>query len=114
MATNKKVAAVAALLLLDDFDIYIYALLELIRPQITKQDTIMRTAVSEEARLMAILRFLATRNSYEDLKFSAGISPQLLGHIVPETCLAIYNALKVDYLKVRANRKHKSKETFIY
>jgi len=46
------------------------------------------------------LRFLATGRSYEGLKFSAAISPQALGVIIPETCAAIYEVLKKDYLKV--------------
>jgi len=41
-----------------------------------------------------------TGRSYEDLKFSAGISPQALGVIIPETCVAMYEVLKKDYLKV--------------
>ena len=51
-------------------------------------------------RLSVTLRFLATGRSYEDLKFSAAISPQALGVIIPETCAAIYEVLKKDYLKV--------------
>jgi hypothetical protein len=47
------------------------------------------------------LQFLATGRSYEDLKFSAAISPQALGVIIPETRAAIYEVLKKDYLKVR-------------
>jgi hypothetical protein len=49
----------------------------------------MRDAISAEERLVTTLRFLATGRSYEDLKFSCVISPQLLGKIIPETCRAI-------------------------
>ena len=35
------------------------------------------------------------------LKFATIISPQALRKIIPETCKAIYEALKHDYLKVR-------------
>ncbi|CAH1956864.1 unnamed protein product [Acanthoscelides obtectus] len=35
----------------------------------------------------------------EDLKFSAVISPQALGRIIPDTCQCIYKALKKKYLK---------------
>jgi hypothetical protein len=35
-----------------------------------------------------------------DLKFSTGISPQSLGKIIPETCSAIFHALRGQYLKV--------------
>jgi hypothetical protein len=78
-------------------------ILELIRPKITKQNTVMRNAISAEERLTFTLRYLATGNSYEDLKFSTAISPQSLSAIIPETCWAIYDALKKDYLKVRKN-----------
>ncbi|CAH1993097.1 unnamed protein product [Acanthoscelides obtectus] len=59
---------------------------------------LFREAVSVEERLLATLRFLATGRSYEDLKFSCIISPQLLGRIIPETCRAIYNCLRKKYL----------------
>jgi len=55
----------------------------------------MRRAITPRERLSVTLRFLATGRSYEDLKFSAAISPQALGVIIPETCV-----LKKDYLKV--------------
>ncbi|XP_055846366.1 uncharacterized protein LOC129912239 [Episyrphus balteatus] len=74
-------------------------LLSLVDPFIKKQDTLMRTAISSEQRLILTLRFLATGNDYSDLKFSSRISPQAIGKIVPETCLAIYNTLKKKYLK---------------
>ena len=60
----------------------------------------MRDAFSAEERLSATLRFLATRESYKDLKFNTVISPQLLG-IIPEVCTAIYEELKGKYLKVK-------------
>ena len=61
----------------------------------------MRNAVTPEARIAATLRFLATGRSFEDLKFATFVSPQALGKIIPETCKAIYEALKHGYLKVR-------------
>jgi hypothetical protein len=51
----------------------------------------MRYAVSPRERLTITLRYLATGNSYEDLKFLSAISPQLLGKIILETCWAIFN-----------------------
>ncbi|XP_025419487.1 uncharacterized protein LOC112689835, partial [Sipha flava] len=78
-----------------DFD----RLLDLLRPHITKQDTVMRQAIPAEERLIATLRFLATGRSYEDLKFSTGISAQTLGSIIPETCKAIYEILQDTYMK---------------
>ncbi|CAH1979300.1 unnamed protein product [Acanthoscelides obtectus] len=73
-------------------------LLMLVKPLIEKKNTLFREAVSVEERLLATLRFLATGRSYEDLKFSCIISPQLLGRIIPEKCRAIYNCLRKKYL----------------
>jgi len=78
-------------------------LLELIGPNIRKQDTVMRAAISAEERLIATLRFLATGRSYEDLKFSTCISAPSLSFIIPETCKAIFEALQMDYMKVIIN-----------
>lgn len=81
----------------DDFKNYLrmdnstfMLLLEKVGPYICKEDTVMRDCVTAEQRLVATLRFLATGRSYEDLKFSCKISPQLLGKVIPETCRVIY------------------------
>ncbi|XP_071051335.1 uncharacterized protein [Onthophagus taurus] len=73
--------------------------LTLVLPLIEKKDTVMRAAVTAEVRLAVTLRYLATGNSLEDLKFSTIISPQLLGKIIPETCDAIYKVLQKTYMK---------------
>jgi hypothetical protein len=38
-----------------------------VNPLIAKQDTVMRNAITPEARIAATLRFLATGRSFEDL-----------------------------------------------
>jgi hypothetical protein len=68
----------------------VISLLEKIRPLIEKEDTVLRTAITPEERLAITIRFLAIGRSYEDLTFSAIISPQALAKILPETCKAIY------------------------
>jgi hypothetical protein len=40
-----------------------------VKPLIAKQDTVMRNAVTPEARITATLRILATGRSFENLKF---------------------------------------------
>lgn len=75
-------------------------LLEMVTPMIKKEDTVMRNSISTYERLSVTLRFLATGRSHEDLKFSAIISPQALGKIIPETCEALYKVLRRNYLKV--------------
>lgn len=82
-----------------DEDSYVM-LLNLVTPIIEKQDTILRSAISPHERLTATLRYLATGRNYEDLKFTTLISPQSLGKIIPETCSAIFEVLKNDYMKV--------------
>lgn len=59
----------------------------------------MRESISPEERLIATLRYLATGQSYESLKFSTGIAAQTLGYIIPETCMAICRNLK-KYIQV--------------
>ena len=75
-------------------------LFQKVTPRIKKCESVMRRAVTPHELLSVTHRFLATRRGYEDLKFSAAISPQALGVIIPETCAAIYEVLKKDYLKV--------------
>lgn len=74
-------------------------LLNLVTPIIQKEDTQMRKSISPQQRLSVTLRYLATGNSFEDLKFSTAISAQSIGVIVIETCLAIIKVLK-NYIKV--------------
>lgn len=88
-----------------DEDSYVI-LLELVAPIIKKQDTQMRSAISVHERLSATLRYLATGRNYEDLKFSTIISPQSLYNIIPQTCSAIYDVLRDDYMKVRTIPTH--------
>ncbi|KAF9405816.1 hypothetical protein HW555_013598 [Spodoptera exigua] len=77
----------------------------LVTPIIAKQDTCMREAISPRERLSATLRFLITGGTYKDVMYSSAISRQSLGYIIPETCDAIYSALKT-YLKWRITVAH--------
>jgi hypothetical protein len=54
-------------------------LLAKVKPFIVKQDTVIRNAITPEARIAATLGFLAPGRSFEDLKFATIISPQALG-----------------------------------
>ncbi|CAD7078115.1 unnamed protein product [Hermetia illucens] len=76
-------------------------LLRKVSPFIKKQDTIMRDAISPNERLSATLRFLASGQTFEDLKFLTAISPQSLGVLIMETCSAIIKVLK-PYIKLPA------------
>ena len=59
----------------------------------------MRDTISHQP-LAVTLRFLASLNSYEDLKFLTAISPQTMGKIVIETRETVNIVLK-NYIKVR-------------
>jgi hypothetical protein len=83
-----------------DNETYLH-LFHLVAPHIRKNDNAMRRAFTPHERLSVTLRFLATGRSYEDLKFSAAISAQSLGVIIPETCAAIHKVPKKKYLKVK-------------
>ncbi|XP_069800081.1 putative nuclease HARBI1 [Dendropsophus ebraccatus] len=74
-------------------------LLRMVETRIVKEDTVMRRAITVEERLLATLRYLATGRSIQDMKFSTGISAAALCYIIPETCEAIVDALKGEYLK---------------
>lgn len=69
-------------------------LLNMITPFILKKDTHLREAITPNLRLSCTLRFLATGSNFEELKFITAISPQSIGKIVVETCLAITKVLK--------------------
>jgi len=74
-------------------------LLNKVSPYIEKKDTCMREAIPPKLRLIATLRYLATGRSFEDMKFSLRISPQALGKIIIETCVAIRKGLN-NYIQV--------------
>ncbi|KAG8176622.1 hypothetical protein JTE90_028604 [Oedothorax gibbosus] len=70
-----------------------FQLLRLVTPMIKKY-TVMRQCITPHERLAATLRFLATGMNFEELKFVTAISPQRLGVIIPETCLALLKSLR--------------------
>ncbi|CAK1603327.1 unnamed protein product [Parnassius mnemosyne] len=69
-------------------------LLTIIAPKISRQETIMRSAISPQDRVALTLRFLATGDSYTSLQYTFRISKQSMSCIVPEVCEAIIEALK--------------------
>ena len=77
-----------------------YRLLEKVQHRIERQNTNMRDSVSALARLEATLLFLSTGASYSSLQYSTRISKQSLSEIIPDTCQAIYDELKDEYLQV--------------
>lgn len=70
-------------------------LLDLVSPIISKKDTKMRESISAEERLTTTIRYLATGRSV-----STGISSPSLSKIIPETCKAVFEVLKITHLQV--------------
>ena len=58
-----------------------------------------KNSISLEERLALTLRFLASGNSFADLKFLSGISSSTISIIIVDTCKALNKALK-SYIKV--------------
>ena len=63
-------------------------------PLTKKNVTLVGQTITSHERVSAVLRFIATGRSYEDLKFSI-ISPQTLRYIISETCDTLYKSLKI-------------------
>ena len=76
-----------------------YQLLELVAPHITKKLCRSRNAIPAAERLLLTLRYLAAGESQQSLSFSFRIGRSTVSNIVRETCEAIWNVLKKDYLK---------------
>ncbi|KAM4045446.1 putative nuclease HARBI1 [Anomaloglossus baeobatrachus] len=68
-------------------------LLQRVEHQITRQNTVMRAAVTSVERLSVTLRFLATGRTLTDLQYSSAISLSALSSIIPDTCQAIIDNL---------------------
>ncbi|XP_058826424.1 putative nuclease HARBI1 isoform X1 [Topomyia yanbarensis] len=73
-------------------------LLKMVQPHIFRQDTVMRRCISAHERLAVTLRYLATGRNFEDLKFSAIISPASISTAIVETCEVFIYVLQ-EYMK---------------
>lgn len=80
----------------DQFD----HLLRLVKPHIEKTDTNMRASISAEARLVLTLRYLATGECFNSLRFLFRISQPAVSCIIPDVLDAIYKALVANFIKV--------------
>ena len=75
-------------------------LLEKVKPHLTKKDTNMRDSISAHDKLCVTLRFLASGQSYTQLRYAFRISTSAISEFVPEVCKAIYNVLEEDYMSL--------------
>lgn len=83
----------------DEFDV----LLEMVGPLITRQGTKMRMTITARERLSLTLRFLATGETYKSLSFQYRIGATTISTIVKETCEALHQVLKDEFLKSGAS-----------
>lgn len=81
------------------FPTQFHMLKELITPIIQRKNTNYRDCISVGERLMITLRFLATGESFKSLSYQFRVGMSTIQQFVPETCAAIYHALKEKYLK---------------
>ncbi|KAL2092781.1 hypothetical protein ACEWY4_012579 [Coilia grayii] len=69
-----------------------------VAPIITRRNTKMRQAVSAQERLAVTLRFLATGESFASFHFQYRLGESTISQIVTDTCEALHQTLKDDYL----------------
>ena len=69
-------------------------LLEKVGPVIQKQDTTFRKALPAATKLEMVLRYLATGDKLSTLSALYRVDKGTLSKFLPETCDAIYSALK--------------------
>jgi hypothetical protein len=74
-------------------------LLSKILPDILKQDTQMRFAITPKTRLQITLRYLSSGANYRVLEELFRVPHQTISYIVPHTCKAIWSALAGTYIK---------------
>ena len=60
----------------------------------------MRASISPHEMLTATIRFLATGGTYKDVVYTTIISKQALSKLIPETCEAIFQVLRGEYLSL--------------
>ena len=74
-------------------------LLSLVQVKIYKRrNTRFRDSIPAAERLAATLRFLATGDAQQSLSYSFRIGKSTLSRIISETCTAIFESLKDQYI----------------
>ena len=74
-------------------------ILDKVSSKIPWENTVLRNSVSAGARLEAIMLYLSSGLNYSRLQYQTMIHHSTLSLIIPETCDAIFDALKDDALK---------------
>ncbi|XP_044151430.1 protein ALP1-like [Bufo gargarizans] len=69
-----------------------------LRRRLRRKDTKFRRSVTPEERLMVTLRFLASGESFSSLHFQFRLGKSTISYIVKDTCRAIWNLLREEFL----------------
>ena len=75
------------------------ALVEVVGPLLTKQETHMRTCIAPNERLALAIGYLATGETFQSLSFQFRIGKSTVSQILMEVCDAIYQVLGRQHLK---------------
>ena len=65
-------------------------ILDIIRNDISKQNTHLRDSISAEVKIAVMIRFLATGASFQELSTCFRVHRSTIGEFIPEVCAAIY------------------------
>lgn len=79
----------------DSFD----HILSMIRPVITKQDTVMRKAIPADLKLALTLHYLASGEDFGSIHKHWRVGKSTATYIVSDVCTAIWNIMRPLYLK---------------
>lgn len=60
----------------------------------------MRECIPAKDKLIITLRYLATGESFTSLQYNYRVSLTAISNFIPIVCIAIFEELKADYLKV--------------
>jgi len=70
----------------------------LVGPIIQKKDTQLRESISAEQCLVITIRFLSSGDAQQSFCYSFRLGKSTISGIISETCSAIYDQLKKEYL----------------
>lgn len=80
-------------------------LLDVLRPRIIRQDTVMRAAIDPETRLCITLHFLTSGINFRQLAFIYAVGRKTVSDMVYDTCSAIWELIAPLYLKMPASHQ---------
>ena len=75
-------------------------MVERLRPQLEKKQTVMRSPLPVSLKLACTLRFLATGCTYTDLSYAFRVSISAISRFLPQVCKAIIRTYKQEVLKL--------------